>query len=354
MCGYVLIGKTCLNPECGKTIAKSAVTCGYCGTSQVPEIEEPWKCEVCGEGNPPEAETCRRCTKPRGTEHPASIGYLKNNADKDDDLSVPGCSVELTDGNYSQPIDVFTYITRVPIEVSWQGPRVPALAFKGEQVEIFVDKSHPLFRTYRMRVEPMVAAEVAQYLFEANRRLLTKANSGAHSISNLSWLILQKRWADALEDSADDIKEDIRRLFDTIRGRLPALIRDKAEDLFEDLSEAQKKNMVSRMLGRNLDISKLGEMKSTGEYMNYVDEEAIVGIFRKLPSVFFDGGVWTLAYAGITDLPEPVLREAQERIIAKHMNCLEDCAGFLNYDAPENLISQRARASVDFLLQGLG
>jgi hypothetical protein len=73
-----------------------------------------------------------------------------------------------------------------------------------------------------------------------------------------------------------------------------------------------------------------------------------------IPAVFFDGGVWTLAYTGITDLPEPVLREAPERIIAKHMNCLEDCAGFLNYDAPENLISQRARASVDFLLQGLG
>jgi hypothetical protein len=69
--------------------------------------------------------------------------------------------------------------------------------------------------------------------------------------------------------------------------------------------------------------------------------------------VFFDGGVWTLAYSGITDLPEAVLREAQERIVAKHMNCLEDCAGFLGYDTPENLISQRARASVNFLLQRL-
>src|ERR1035441_5236726 len=112
--------------------------------------------------------------------------------------------------------------------------------------------------------------------------------------------------------------------------------------------------MVSRMLGRNLDISKLGQMKSTGEYLPYVDEETVVEIFRKLPAVFFDGGVWNMAYSGITDLPEPVLREAQARIVAKHLNCLEDCAGFLNYDTPENLISPRARASVDFLLQGLG
>ena len=354
VCGHVLIGKACLNPECAKTIAKSAVTCGYCGTSQVPEIEEPWKCEVCSEGNPAEAETCRRCTKARGTEHPASMTYLTQNADKDDELSIPGCSVTLTDGSHSSPIDVVSFVTRVPIETSWQGPRVPLLAFKGEQVDIFIDKSHPLFRTYRMRAEPMIAAEVAQFLYETNRRLLSQQNSAAHNVSNLTWLILQKRWADALEDSADDIKDDIRHLFEAIRGRLPTLTRDKAEDLFDDLSEGQKKIMVSRMLGRNLDISKLGQMKSTGEYLPYVDEETVVEIFRKLPAVFFDGGVWNMAYSGITDLPEPVLLEAQARIVAKHLNCLEDCAGFLNYDTPENLISQRARASVDFLLQGLG
>jgi hypothetical protein len=280
--------------------------------------------------------------------------YLTQNADKDDDLSIPGCSVTLTDGSHSSPIDVVSFVTRVPIETSWQGPRVPLLAFKGEQVDIFIDKSHPLFRTYRMRAEPMIAAEVAQFLYETNRRLLSQENSAAHSVSNLTWLILQKRWADALEDSADDIKDDIRHLFEAIRGRLPTLTRDKAEDLFDDLSEGQKKIMVSRMLGRNLDISKLGQMKSTGEYLPYVDEETVVEIFRKLPAVFFDGGVWNMAYSGITDLPEPVLREAQARIVAKHLNCLEDCAGFLSYDTPENLISQRARASVDFLLQGLG
>ncbi|MBI4907606.1 MAG: hypothetical protein HY820_28540 [Acidobacteria bacterium] len=165
---------------------------------------------------------------------------------------------------------------------------------------------------------------------------------------------MERRWAGVLEDSADDIKDDIRRLFDAIRGRLPALVGEKAEDLFEDLSDGQKKSLVGRMLGRNLDISKLGQMKTTGEYLAYVDEETVVEIFRKTPAMFFDGGVWTMAYSGITDLPEIVLRDAQDRIRAKHMNCLEDCAGFLRYDAPESLISQRARASVDFLMLGLG
>lgn len=353
VCGHVLTGKSCLNPECAKIIAKSAVTCGHCGTSQVPEIEEPWGCKVCGEGNSAEAEICRRCTKARGAEHPASISYLTQNSDKDDELSIQGCSVRMVDGNYNPPIEVVTYVTRVSIETSWQGPRVPVLAFKGEKVEIFVDKSHPIFRTYRMRAEPMIAVEVAQFLYESNRSLLSQRNSGAHSVSNLTWLILQKHWAETLEDSYDDIKEDIRQLFEAIRGRLPTIMRDGAEDLFDDLSEGRKKSMVSRMLGRNLDISKLGQMKSTGEYLLYVDEETVVEIFRKLPSVFFDGGVWNFSYAGITELPEPVLRDIQSRIVAKHLNCLEDCAGFLNYDAPENLISQRARASVDFLLQGL-
>ena len=78
----------------------------------------------------------------------------------------------LADGSYSPPIDVITYVTRVPHRNLMAGPRRPLLAFKGEQVKIFIDKSHPLFRTYRMRAEPMVAAEVAQFLYEANRRLL--------------------------------------------------------------------------------------------------------------------------------------------------------------------------------------
>lgn len=139
VCGYVLIGKPCLNPECGKDIPKSAVSCPHCGASQVPEIEEPWACQVCGQANRAEVEVCSRCSKPRGTEHPASKAYLSQNADKDDDLSIPGCSVALADAMYSSPIDVTTYASRVPIETSWQGPRVPLLVFKGEQVEVFVD-----------------------------------------------------------------------------------------------------------------------------------------------------------------------------------------------------------------------
>ena len=354
VCGHVLIGKTCLSGECGRIIPKSAVACPHCGLSQIAEIQQPWRCLVCGEANRAELETCSRCVKPRGTEHPASKAFLVQNADKDDELSIPGCSIVLADGTYSSPTDVVGFATRVPIEASWQGPRLPIVVFKAEQVEIFIDKTHPVFRTYRTRPESLVATEVAQLIFESNRRLLTQQNSAAHSISNLAWLILQRRWADVLEDSAEDVKDDIRALFDAICGRLTALAREKAEDIFDDLSESQKKALVGRMLGRNIDISKLGEMKKTGEYFAYVDEETVVDIFRRLPEMFFDGGVWTVAYRGITGLPETVLRDAQERIRAKYLNCLEDCAGFLHYDSPESLISQRARASIDFLVQRLG
>ncbi len=353
ICDHVLIGKNCLNPQCAKLIAKSAVSCAHCGTSQVPEIEEPWRCEVCGQGNPPEAEACSRCAKNRGTRHPASTAYLLENADKDDDLSISGCSVRLADGDHCPPIDVVVYSTRIPIETSWRGGRVPIITFKGEQIQIFVDKSHPLFRTYRVRPEPMIATEIAQYLFEMNRSLLQRFAS-EHSVSNLAWLIMQDRWADDLEDSPDDIKEDIRKLFSSIQNRLPALAGDAAEDLFTDLSETQKKALVDRLLGRDIDISKLGTMKTTGEYLVFVDEDTVVEIFRRMPALFFDGGIWPAAYKNIGELPETIVREARERIFAKHLNCLEDCSAFLRYDAPEALIGQRARASVDFLLQGLG
>ena len=34
ICGHVLIGKSCINPECTRTIPRSAQSCPYCGISQ--------------------------------------------------------------------------------------------------------------------------------------------------------------------------------------------------------------------------------------------------------------------------------------------------------------------------------
>ena len=126
-----------------------------------------------------------------------------------------------------------------------------------------------------------------------------------------------------------------------------------SEDLFAELTEQHKRSLVENMLGQGQDIAKLGDMKSSGDFLRLVNEDAIVQIFRQHPELFFDGGVWDVAYANIAELEPAIVDEIQSRFRATYLNCLEDCAAFLHYRSPESLITYRARASVDFLGQKL-
>src|SRR5207249_796554 len=81
--------------------AQSVLVCPHCGTSQVPEIEEPWSCAVCGTINSSDDDVCIECNKPRGAPNPASSEALLDSSDKDDALSIPHCTVVLADGSAS-------------------------------------------------------------------------------------------------------------------------------------------------------------------------------------------------------------------------------------------------------------
>jgi RNA polymerase subunit RPABC4/transcription elongation factor Spt4 len=352
VCDHVLLGKPCANAECGKTIAQSALVCPHCGTSQLPEITQPWTCAVCASANPSDAETCAECGKPRGTPDPASRDYLLENSDREDDLSLSGLSIPLADGSHSNPIDIDVYATRGPLVPRWQGTAVPSVVFKSDRIEIFVDKGHAVFRSYRLRPEGLVAGEVAQFLYDANRRLVER-HPAQHSQSNLSWQVLERRWGEQLEDSPERVSEDIRGLFASIREKLPLLAGGQAEDLFDELSNHQKQALVENMLGHGQDVSKLGEAKNSGEFLRMVDEEAIVDTLRRHPDLFFDGRIWDVGYSNIPGLDQPIVDEIQARVRAIYLNCLEDCSAFLRYRTPETIITFRARASVDFLGQKL-
>jgi hypothetical protein len=352
VCEHVLIGKTCINPECAKTIAASVLVCPHCEQSQVPEIEEPWSCAVCTHVNGSDDEICGQCGSPRGTASPGSREYLSEHSHKDDELSIPGCTVRLADGTNSPPIDVNVNVTRGPIVPAWGQPAVPSVVFKGETIDIFLDPSHILFRTYRVRPEEAVAAEVAQYVYVLNQRLVERYPS-FHTLSNISWQVIQQRWADTLEDSPDRVSDDIRSLFALIRERLPRLVEGQAEDVFDELTEPQKKALLDNMLGEGVDPAKLGSMKPSGEFLWYVDEATVVDIFRRYPALFFDGGVWSNAYRAIPELEDHLVEDVQGRVRATFLNCLEDCAAFLRYRVPEGIITYRARASIEYLTQKL-
>lgn len=352
VCDAVLVGKTCVNENCRRMIAQSALICPHCGASQVPELSDPWACNVCGQTNDSDAETCLLCGTPRGAPALASHDFLLESADQDDELSIPGCTVLLADGNHSSPIDIDVYSSRGPLVPGWQMAAVPSIVFKSTKIEIFIDKGHAMFRGYRVKPEEIVAAETAQFLYDANRRLVERF-AAVHTLANLTWQILERRWGDQLEDSPDRVSDDIRQLFSLIREKLPTLASTSAADYFDELTEQQKRALVENMLGQGQDIAKLADYKSTGEFLRLVDEETIVDIFRRHPEIFFDGAIWDVGYSGIENLETTIIDEVQARFRATYLNCLEDCSAFLRYRAPEAIITYRARASVDFLGQKL-
>lgn len=348
VCGSVLIGQECINSECARLLPRSAVSCPYCGTSQVVEVRDPWRCAVCESVNVPDSDICATCSSPKGTLSPSSREALQQLANLNDELSVKGCSVLLADGTHSQPVDVLVYGVGVPMSGHWKGPRVPLIAHRGETLDLFVDLTHPVFTDYHVRPHVLIASEVAQYIHLMNGRLQAQHGS-EHSVSNLSWEILERCWSEVLEDSPERVKDDARTLFEAIRQSLVSTVGHAAANFFSQLSEAQTSAFVENVISRGIDVAQISTLRESGRYVAYLDESALVDLYRQEPHLFMDGNVWRDTFADMGGLPEAVAREVQLKIRTSYLNCLQDVAAYVRYEIPEALITQRARAAVDYL-----
>ena len=84
VCGSVLIGKNCI--VCGTLLPASALNCAECGSSQIPEIVLPWRCNVCEKVNGHDVNICGQCNATRSSLNSASFEFLKLNSERDDKL----------------------------------------------------------------------------------------------------------------------------------------------------------------------------------------------------------------------------------------------------------------------------
>src|ERR1051326_7171494 len=351
VCGFILIGKECLNAQCKQTVQNSAESCPHCGQSQVPEIKESWICQVCRRTNNPDADVCVDCASSQGSINPLSKEFLLEHSNKSDDLSIPGCKVQLADGNYSSPIDVDAYITQSPIVSPRRGSSIPIIVFKEERISVFIDKELPLFRSFRIRPEQVIASEVALYIHTLNSRLTSREYFGHHELSGIAWSIIQERWSTQLEDTPERVRTDVNVFFSNIRERLPDLIGEGVGDFFDDLNEDEKKGVIEKMLRQGIDISELANMKTSGKYTRYLEPTSLVDIFRRAPQFFFDRRFWEDTYGHMDDIPQNIMDQAQSRTKTIYTDCLADIARFVEYLDPDPIIVQRARASLAFLQQ---
>jgi len=351
VCDAILIGRPCI--ECHSEIALSSTNCPHCGQSQVPEVEEPWVCQICGKTNQADMEKCRKCDVVCGAPNPLSLDYLRENSDRDEDLCFPGCSVKLADGSHSQSIDVECYCVNKPMVSTSQGDRLPAMIFKGERIEVFIDRQHPLFQSISVKPEEIVMCEVAYFLHVSNGRLSGSANQESHSLSNLQWALLKKYCFEALSDSQEQVREDVGNFFKEVNQRLPELFRDSCADIFDEIAEGEKKILVDNLIDNGVDISSMGEMKNSGKFLLYVSPRTVIGIFRKYSSAFFDGALWGQPYATIPDIPESVMDQVREQTQRVYLNCLEDCASFISVQKVDPILVSRTRSSLQYLQRKL-
>lgn len=355
ICSHVLIGKPCLNPECGQEIAQSDTTCEHCGKSQVPEVVVPWKCGVCRAQNGPEEDRCTRCGKVRGAHNPLSREYLLAHSHRSDELSVPNCSIELADGQPSTPLTVVVYVTQEPIQ-AWGRPEgQPLLAIKSaSQVEVFLDLKHQLFTNYRLKPETLVAAEVAQYLYDLHARLRSSPEYvELHTISNLEWALLQSCWPGQMNDGTDGIRQEAATFFTTFRERITEAANEDAAEIYQELSEEQLRQLVDRILRQSIDPTRLADMKETGEFLLYVSEETLVSVTRRRPYLCFDGQVWDEPYRHLPGVPDVLVPETRRRIAAIYLNCLETVAYFLQYSQSDPADVRRCQAALERLARKL-
>jgi hypothetical protein len=347
-CGEILIGKPCYNEECKKKILKSAETCPACGADQIPQIHLPWRCAFCDEENKADIDRCGTCGSLNGAPHPASLKVLSQESELREELSARSLSIMLANGIKTSPIDIFVHAVHRPIVAAYGRPPVPLTTEnKPGSLTIFVDLNHSVFTSNGLRPEYLIASEAAQYIHALHPRLHGKPG---HTVAVLASDLLVERWGETVVDNPDSVRDDIKSLFSEITDRV--LNISHASDYYSDLDESQQRSMANEMISAGVDLAEISKLKS-GAYLKYCSRDTLAEFFGQYPMDWFGGKVWSDHWPEDGPLGSVVSAKLQEELKIKYLRCLEDCASYLRYEQPEQLLVIRARAAAEFLTNKL-
>ncbi|MFD4675234.1 ATP-binding protein [Lentzea sp. NPDC058450] len=343
-CAAVLIGKPCHNDDCKERILKSADTCPVCGADQTVQVLHPWHCVFCEQENRADTERCGTCGTLAGAPHPASPEVLRLESDLREELGIRGLSITLANGTKTNPIDIFVHSSHRPIVAAHGRPPVPLItAHKPGSLTIYADLNHDVFTSNGLRPEYLIASEAAQYVYALHPRLQGKPG---HTVAVLTSDLLVQGWGDTVVDNPDSVRDDIKRLFAEITERV--LDISQAPDFYDDLDVGQQRMMANEMISAGVDLREIERLKS-GAYLKYCSRDALAAFFGRHPQEWFNGKVWSEPWPEGALLGLVVSEKLQEELKIKYLRCLEDCASYLRYEQPEQLLVIRARAAAEFL-----
>lgn len=348
-CGAILKGKKCV--ACGVEIPFSAVSCPTCGADQSPKILEPWTCKVCGKKNIATVSTCSSCGSIKGAKNPLDLEELLAHSDKMDSLSSDDMRVRLSDGSMSKPIKVEVYAMKHPLVSPINGKTFPLFISKGiaiAQLTMFIDLSHPYFTKCNLSKEQLVAGEIAMYILDITG---TPSNLPNHNLSSLTWTLLEEHWEDEIELNFQIIYKEATDFLNDFQSKLKDILNSSASMFFDELSPEEKTLLTNNMIQKGVDLSSIGELKESGDYLLYTPYSFLLSLFRETPESFFGGGIWTtsLASGGESLLGSENVEKARKKILEQYFNYLQDVINFAENKYSDTLTLQRVKLSIDFL-----
>lgn len=349
-CGYIFKGKKCVNDKCGKEIPVSAITCPYCDANQVPVVETPWVCEICGTKNSAGTSECKHCHKEKGTPNPLSKTEIMKHSVKDDDLSIDNLTIKLANGQNSNSFTLNTYYSEKALASPLTNERLPMILFKQvDKVNVIIDKTHSIFSLCGMSVVEVISSEIASYIYDLHRVL---AGNPGHSVSNISWQIIRKYWLDKVEISEDNITKRCNSLLSSIKDQIASVIDENLSDrFFNELSEEQQKYFANEILKNKIPLAKISELKMNGAFIPYVPNEFLLHILEESPELFFNGNYWNVRYGEkIEGISTSILEEMDMRALQNYKNALESVVYFWANKSKNTIELKRIDAALNFLL----
>ena len=348
ICGDILVAKNCV--ECQQSIQFSALSCPQCGHSQIPEVAEPWSCNVCKDRNSADSVTCSGCGAAIGTKDPLSEGWLQGRAEPVAAYSLKGLTVALADGSNSQPVDLRVYRMTDKILAGRERVSVPCHVISDSSgLAIYFDPSHEAFGAGALDATTLIAGEAARRIF-GDKLSLVSAHQGLHTIPRLTWLALQKL---APAEKASNLRERLLAFFADVAERLSAVGEGTVESMSSEMTETVMKQVVDAVQATGRSPLELPKMIADGSLAAFFPPDFIVSTLRKYPDLFFDGHVFTDSYKSLQHLPEAAALVVRNEVVRIYASCMDDCAQFIELRRTSKALEQRARYSLEYLERNL-
>ena len=255
--------------------------------------------------------------------------------------------IDLPNGQKSQKFDLVTRNASLRSDNVWL-PTVVNTDITERKLQIFVDKSHPVFLSFKLRPEHVLAAESAAFIRAETMEIMSGARKHEHNLTVLQNKLLEKYWSNNLSDDSAQVRQDMCSLLEDILVKIASSMQDIVDEIFTGMSASETNLMVMNMQESNVDIAEMGKLKEKGTFLLHVPPETVISIFRNYPGRFFDKTVWNPTW-NISGLPDENVKTAQKQLKETYLNCLEDGVSFLRYNNPPLVVVQRARLSIEFL-----